>query len=104
MRRSPISIVLTNESRGELERLVRSTKTRHGLARRAQIVLHFVDGEPIARIARRLDLQRHTVRHWLRAFEKRGCVGLDDAPRSGRPPVFSPRGRDPRRQDRVRVA
>lgn len=27
-----------------------------------------------------------TVRTWLKAYQRQGCAGLDDAPRSGRPP------------------
>jgi transposase len=31
-----------------------------------------------------------TVRRWLHRFQKRGCPGLVEAPRSGRPPKITP--------------
>ena len=41
-------------------------------------------------IAREFGCKNDTVGLWRRRFAERGLPGLPDAPRSGRPPVFSP--------------
>ncbi len=101
--RSPIEIDLVPEERDELQRLVRSTTAASGLVQRAKAVLLFADEVPILEISHRLVLQRRIVKKWLRRFASKRVEGLKDAPRTGRPPVFPPRSRAPRRQDRVRT-
>jgi transposase len=39
--------------------------------------------------ARRLRLSEKSVRLWLKRFNARGLAGLEDAPRSGRPPTYT---------------
>ena len=103
MPRSPIQIALSPEERADLQHLIRCTTAANGLAQRTRMVLLFDEGVPIVEIGRRLGFQRRIVKKWLRRFAKRRRDGLDDAPRTGRPPVFSPRGRAPRREDRLRA-
>ena len=43
-----------------------------GLVRRAQIVLHALDGLKAPEISARMDLCGATVRHWLKRFNARG--------------------------------
>jgi putative transposase len=103
-RKSPLVITLTEEERAQLRHLVRSTTAENGLATRARLVLLFADGSSISEISRFLFLQRRHVRTWLQRFAERRLDGLHDLPRSGRPPVFSPGGRDAPRQARLREA
>jgi transposase len=57
--------------------------------RRSQILLASARGEHVPAIARALGLDEQTVRLWLRRFNADGMDGLTDAPRSGRPPVYT---------------
>jgi len=50
------------------------------------------EGTPIREIVRRVGVQRNIVRKWLDRFRNRGIEGLEDLPRPGRAPVFSPLG------------
>ena len=54
--------------------------------------------------ARRVGLRRRIVHKWGERFVRKRLRGLDDAPRSGRPPRFSPSGRAALGQARVRAA
>ena len=100
-RRSSLKIVLSEHDRGELEHWVRSTSVRAGVARRARIVLELAAGTRLIEIARQTGVTEQVVRYWGRRFLKRGLEGLHDLPRTGRPPVFSPRGRAARGEDRL---
>jgi transposase len=60
------------------------------LRRRVQIVLLMQAGYSIPEIARITRQSTWTVRRWLHRFEADGCAGLEEAPRSGRPPVLTP--------------
>lgn len=102
-RRSPLLLVLSAPERRELLHLVRSTTAPAALVRRAQVILRFADGVPLAQLARQLEMQRHDARKWIKRFLKRRVPGLHDLPRPGRPPVFPPGGGARGRQDRVRA-
>ena len=93
-RKSSLKIVLSEQDRQELEHLVRSTSVRAGVARRARIVLELAAGARLVEIARQTGVTEQVVRFWGRRFLEHGLEGLHDLPRTGRPPVFSPRGRD----------
>ena len=56
---------------------------------RAQIVLAAAAGQANAAIARELGMCTDTVRKWRCRFALGRLAGLKDAPRSGRPPVFT---------------
>lgn len=87
-------IKLTEEEREKLEALVRSGRTEHRIADRAQIILWADEKVTIDESAYRLGRHRHTVLYWRERFLKRRTEGisrcLEDLPRSGRPPTFSP--------------
>jgi transposase len=57
--------------------------------RRAQIVLLAVGGMPNAQIARTVGVSRPTVIGWRDRYQQGGIRGLEDEPRSGRPPEIS---------------
>ena len=68
---------LSDEERGELERLARSRTLGAGLVRRARIVMHALEGLKAPEICTRMDLCGATVRHWLKRFNARGLQGWD---------------------------
>ncbi len=80
---------LSAEEMESLRQLARSHKRGAGLVRRAQIVLHTVEGLSPSATAARMDLNGDTVRFWLKRFNERGLPGLEDDVRSGRPPTYS---------------
>src|SRR5665213_3908034 len=82
------ALVLGDGDRARLERMVRSSTVRAGLAQRARIVLLAGDGVPNAEIARRVGVARQTVIDWRERYRRDGVAGLDDLARSGRPRVI----------------
>lgn len=85
-------VSLTDEQREALERISRASSTPQSLAFRARIVLRAADPDrpPNLQIAAEFDCSRHTVAMWRDRFLEQGLPGLQDAPRSGRPPRVSP--------------
>lgn len=86
------TIALSGEQRQGLRRLARAHSTPQALVRRARIVLRAAgaDRPTNLRIARELGCSKDTVGLWRRRFAEAGLAGLQDAPRPGRPPAFSP--------------
>lgn len=87
---SPFVIELTAEERGELERRAREYTGRYCRVVRAKIVLMAAAGVTNSEIAARLDTSPQVVWRWRKRFFEGRLEGLEDLPRSGRPPVFSP--------------
>lgn len=89
----PPEILLTTEERSELDRLIRARTTGQQVAVRARMVRLAADGLRTEEIARRLQVDSDTVRHWrARWGTRQGSVTarLADAPKSGRPARISP--------------
>lgn len=84
-----MTIELTALDRTELERQVRAGGTPQRQVLRALIVLLAADGASNAAIAAELGTCVDTARKWRARFAAKGAVGLVDAPRSGRPPVYT---------------
>jgi hypothetical protein len=103
-RKSSLRIVLTAEERIELQRRLRCTTTPAGLARRSRVILGVADGLALVQVARLVGMTEKHGRKWTRRFLERRLEGLHDRPGRGRKPVFSPRGRDVRGEDRLRTA
>ena len=91
-------IVLSQEERAKLESLVRASSTPQALVFRCRLVLRAADPDQPCnlQIAAELDCRRQTVGQWRNRYREKGLAGLQDAPRSGRPRVFSP-GETPER-------
>ena len=103
--RKTAMIVRMDDATGqELLAWLRAQKTPVGLAKRAWAMLLLADGHSYAATARQVGLRERHVRKWAKRFLRDGPDGLFDAKRSGRPPVFSPRGGDSSGQDGVRAA
>ena len=103
-RKSSLVVRLTPEQKDKLSSLLRKTATvSFGLAQRAWAVLLLAEGKSLSDAARQVGLHRRHVRDWAVRFLERGIDGLYDKPRTGRPPVFSPRSRPAPDQDRLRA-
>jgi transposase len=81
---------LTDAEQATVERLAHSRTAPARQVERARIVWHASRGEDVARIAHELRLAAYTVRRWLHRFRSAGFGGLEDRPRTGRPPTYSP--------------
>ena len=84
------AIELNPVTKGTLTHLVRSPSTPQGLALRSRIVLAAAEGQGNQHIAAALRIPEVTVGKWRRGFARKGLDGLQDAPRSGRPPKHGP--------------
>lgn len=79
-----IRVRLSEAQRAELTRVSRQAVGR--VALRAQMVLLSGRGYSVPQIASIHDCGQDVVRGWLHRYEERGVAGLEDEPRSGRPP------------------
>jgi len=89
-RKSPYTLNLSRDERRELEARARRYTLPYRDVVRAKIVLMAADGLDNDQIAARLDTRREIVSKWRKRFFEQGLPGLDERPRGGRPPVFSP--------------
>jgi hypothetical protein len=87
-------VVLSEELHQTLKSLALARSTPQALAFRCRLVLRAAEPSNPTNptIAGEFDCDRHTVGLWRERFVKQGLTGLQDAPRSGRPRKFSPRG------------
>ena len=91
---SPYRIDLAKDQRAVLDERARAHTAPYWEVVRARIVLLAAEGTSNKEIARRLDSTPQTVCKWRKRFYEEGLGGLEDRPRSGRPPLFSPRSED----------
>jgi len=103
-RKSALRVVLTPEEHDQLLKALRCPSTSLGLARRCRAILEVAEGTPLVAVARLVGLTEKHVRKWAQRSLESRWAGLQDRPGRGRKPVFSPRGRDVRGQDRLRTA
>ncbi len=82
-------VVLSAEEQSVLMARARSVRGPYRDRLRAQIVLAAAAGSANAAIAAQVGVHVDTVRKWRRRFAAGRLAGLKDAPRSGRPPVFT---------------
>ncbi len=79
-----VRVPLNEEQRAELAQVSRQAVGR--VALRAHMVLLSGRGYSVLEIARVHDCGMDVVRTWLHRYEEQGVEGLEDEPRSGRPP------------------
>lgn len=89
---SPFRIELAKEQRAILDERARAHTAPYWEVVRSRIVLLASEGFENKEIAARLDTSPQTVCKWRKRFYEEGLGGLEDRPRSGRPPSFPPRG------------
>jgi len=87
--RSPYQIVLSDDEQAVLTARARSVRGAYRDRLRARIVLAAAAGRTNAAIAAHEGVHVDTARKWRRRFAAGRVAGLKDAPRSGRPPVFT---------------
>jgi transposase len=90
---SPYVIVLSDGEEAVLAARARSARSEYRDRLRARIVLAAAAGASTAVIAAEAGVCLDTVRKWRRRLAASRLPGLKDAPRSGRPPVFTAAGR-----------
>lgn len=78
-------VTLTNDQHRELQQVSRQAVGR--IALRAHMVLLSGRGYDVPTIAGIHDCGEDVVRLWLHRYEGEGVAGLEDEPRSGRPPI-----------------
>lgn len=81
---------LSADERAKIERLTHAQTAPVRLARRAHVIALAAQGLSAPQIAHQLQISEKAVRQWLKRFEAAGLAGLEDAPRSGRPPTYAP--------------
>lgn len=79
---------LTDEIRQQLEDLYRHHAS-FALRQRAHAILLSAKGFTILQLQAIFTVDRDTVSVWITRFEQFGLDGLHDAPRSGRPPIYT---------------
>jgi len=100
-RKSPFVIRLSREERRILEARSRHYTLPYRDVVRARIVLLAAAGLENQTIGQRLDLPRPVVSKWRQRFFRERLAGLEERPRGGRPPAFSPSRRSPGQGHRV---
>src|SRR5258708_745363 len=78
------------DERTALARLAHSRTAAARVVERARVVRAALDGERVETIAARCHSTAATVYRWLHRFNDGGLAGLEDQPRKGRPPTYSP--------------
>src|SRR5712692_9295113 len=73
----------TDEEMVELKRMTRQEIGRIG--QRAQMIMLSSQQRTVPEIADLFEINRKTVRFWIKQFDQHGPIGLYDQPRSGRP-------------------
>lgn len=91
-RNSPFDIVLSGKERETLEAMARKYTSPYRDVVRAKVVLLAAEGLQNIEIARQLGLPRQIVSKWRKRFFEERLEGLQERPRRGRPPTFSPSG------------
>jgi transposase len=81
-------ITLSQAERAQLTAWVRNTSTEQRLAFRARVLLRLSEGASVSACARAEQSTPLTVRKWRDRFLAQRMGGLNDAPRSGKPPTY----------------
>ena len=89
-RQSPYLITLNRGEKSVLEDVANKYTSPYFKVVRAKIVLMAAAGLRNDQIAERVSLPRQIVSKWRKRFFEERLEGLENLPRSGRPPRFSP--------------
>lgn len=80
---------LADEEATALRRLADGQKVEARLRERARICWRSHEGQCVREIKAALHLDDRTVRRWIQRFNAQGLPGLTDAPRQGRPTIYT---------------
>ena len=75
----------------ELEHRARAHCAPHREGIQATAILLLAEGRTVSAVGLEVGMERRIVRKWAERFGYKRLLGLEDDPRSGRPPRFSPR-------------
>ena len=89
-RTTPYEITLTSSEKNTLEDIARKYTSPYFQVVRAKAILMAAQGLRNDQIAERVSLPRQIVSKWRKRFFEDRLEGLENLPRSGRPPSFSP--------------
>jgi transposase len=87
--RPKVALVVSDEERGELQRLTRRAHVNRAVAFRARLVLACAAGSSNTVVAQRHRTTNQTVGKWRRRFVEHRLAGLYDEPRVGGPRTIS---------------
>jgi hypothetical protein len=87
---SPFPIVLTGREKSALEDVARKYTSPYFMVVRAKAILLAAQGLRNDQIADRISLPRQIISKWRKRFFEERLDGLENLPRPGRLPVFSP--------------
>ncbi len=80
---------MSSEEQATIEQIARSKTEPARRVERFRILRLAHEGLNVPAISRKIGIGEKWVRTWLKRFNDRGLKGLDDEPRSGRPPTYS---------------
>jgi hypothetical protein len=89
-RSTPFSITLSDIEKADLEDVARRYTSPYFQVVRAKVILLAAQGLRNDQIADRVSLPRQIVSKWRKRFFEERMAGLENLPRSGRPPGFPP--------------
>src|SRR6266700_5093258 len=87
-RTSQYPITLTNSEKNTLDAIARKYTSPYFNVVRAKVILMAAQGLRNDQIAGRVSLPRQIVSKWRKRFFEERLEGLENLPRSGRPPSF----------------
>ena len=89
MARIPQPIHATESDREELLMMSRSHKLDNRYVLRSNIILYSLEGKSLDEIMELCNASRVIINKWRNRFRQSGIAGIKDAPRSGKPAVFT---------------
>ena len=89
-RKTPYTITLSSSEKNLLEDITRKYTSPYFQVVRAKVILMAAQGLRNDQIAERVSIPRQIVSKWRKQFFEDRLEGLENLPRSGRPPGFSP--------------
>jgi transposase len=89
-RQSPYTIILKSTEKTVLENMARKYTSPYYQVVRAKVILLAAQGLDNDQIGSQVSLPRQIVSKWRKRFFEERLAGLENLPRSGRPPSFSP--------------
>jgi len=90
MARKSKEITITERQKNELLIWSRSQKLDYRYVLRSKIILGSLEGKTVEDIVNETKSSRRTVIKWRNRFRENGMDGLNDLPRPGKKPIYSP--------------
>ncbi len=94
MLRKAIEIVLTQDQKDELEKIIRSHSAERRIVERSLIILACATGQQNQEIAAEYETSAPRVSKWRKRFYDYGIAGLKDEQRPGKPKIYGEAFRD----------